>query len=93
MEESREQRSGVRDQRSSPGFSLSLPRSGSDLIKLSAKRLNGMVSDWGSADLNRGFELQFTVQVVAPGTQSLGIPQRGCRGRAKSLIPQFDEEI
>lgn len=53
---------------------------GSDLISLSAKRLDGAVGERDSADRSRSVELQFAAPVVRPGARSPGAPQRGGRG-------------
>ena len=45
-----------------------------------AKRLDGMVGDWDSADGKRGFELPFALPIVRVGAQSSGIPQGGPGG-------------
>jgi hypothetical protein len=50
-----------------------------------AKRLDGMVGDWDSADGERGFELQFALPIVRVGTQSPGIPKGGPGGRTSCL--------
>ena len=52
---------------------------------ISAKRLNGMVGDWDSADGGRVCELQFAAPIVRRGAQLPGIPQGGCRGGDECL--------
>jgi len=71
--------------RSSPGLDLSLLRSRSDLTQLSAKRLNGVVGEWGSADRSRAVELQFAASVVRLGSHSPGTPQGGAGGSQNSI--------
>src|SRR5579871_4279168 len=72
--------------RSSPGLNLSLSRSGSDLIKPSAKRLDGMVGDWGSADTSRTLNLGSRLVSCAWGPVA-GHPAGGCRGETGFELP------
>ena len=70
--------------RSSLDSNLSLPRSGSDLIYLSAKRLDGLVGHWGSADRSWTLELQFAAPVVRLGPS--GRPARRWGGRGEETF-------
>jgi len=60
-----------------------------------AKRLDGMVGDWDSADGKRGFELQFALPIVRVGAQSPGIPQGGPGGSTLCLaeMPQLHHQL
>ena len=54
----------------------------------SAKRLDGVVGEWGSADRSRDFELQFAAPVVRLGPARRA-PRRGVQGGPHFGLRQY----
>jgi hypothetical protein len=54
-------------------------------LELSAKRLDGLVGDWGSADLSRSAQLQFAAQVVRLGPSRRAARRWGVQGGGAEL--------